>query len=181
MKPDLRAGWQAAAVGYTVGMIAGTLAGAWPQSAFLNALALFGLLYFLYGLWRVAKASQRPEVFYLNLWATLIEFASMVLFGLALIPMVSESGFQLSTGSLLLALLAYAGFVYGVYLEMKGLTALSQVGQVPLLAKAARWVFIGALLAPVLIGLFLMLGGYVAVAVGLWQGPKLRADAEPEV
>ncbi len=177
MEGALRSGWQAAAVGYTVSLVAGALAGVWPQSSFLNALTFFGLAYFLYGLWRVAKASGRSEVFSLNLWATLIEFSSMVLFGLSLIPMVGATGFQPAAGPVLLALLAYAGFVYGVYLEMKGLTALAEVGRVPLLAKAARWVFLGALLLPVLVGLLLMLGGYLAVAVALWQGPKLEPDA----
>ena len=177
MDEALRSGWQAAAVGYTVSLAAGALAGFWPQSSFLNALTFFGLAYFLYGLWHVAKASGRPEVFSLNLWATLIEFSSMVLFGLSLIPMVDASGLKLSAGPILLALFAYAGFVYGVYLEMKGLTALAEVGRVPLLAKAARWVFIGALLIPIIVGLFLMLGAYLAVAVALWQGPKLEPDA----
>lgn len=178
---DLRSAWQKAAVGYTTGLVAGGVAGIFPQSAFWNLLSFFGLVYFLYGLWQVARASGRREVFALNLWATLIQFASLFLFGLALAPTGLATGdlahFKPSAGAVVMALLAYVGFVYGAYLEMRGLSALAGVGGVPLVARGGRIAFVGALLVPVLVGLLVMLVGYLMVAVGLWQGPRLKADA----
>ncbi len=174
----IRSAWQAAAVGYTTSLVAGFLSGAFPNSSFLGLLSLFGLAYFLYGLWRVANASGRREVFSLNLWASAIQFASIFLMGMAFLGSGIETGkFTPSAGALLMALLAFLGFVYGAYLEMKGLAALAEVGGVPLIARGGRVVFIGALLTLVLVGLLVMLVGYLMVAVGLWQGPKLKADA----
>ncbi len=174
----LRSAWQAAAVGYTTSLVAGGLAGAFPHSTFLSLLSFFGLFYFLYGLWRLAQASGRRAVFTLNFWATLIQFASLMLLALAVgANGIGAGGFQPSAGALGMAFLAYAGFVYGAYLEMQGLAALAEVGGVPLIAQGGRTVFIGALLTLVLVGLLVMLVGYLMVAVGLWQGPKLKADA----
>jgi len=177
-------GWKTAAIGYTVSLAASFLSGVMPSMPFWNALSYFGLVYFLYGLWRVGRASRRMEVFSLNLWATLIQYASMVLFGLAFRPVWErpEALFEtLNAGMLLYGFLAYAGFVYGSYLEMKGMAALAEVGRVPLLEKAARWIFWGALLLPLVIGLFVLAGAYLVIAVALWQGPKLEADAGSEV
>ncbi len=175
---ELRSGWKAAAVGYTIGLVAGSFVGILPDSSFFNLLSLFGAVYYLYGLWRVSKASQRQEIFTLNLWATLIQLMSIILLGVALgLSGAEGSGFRLSAGILLAGLLVYAGLVYASYLEMRGLTALAEVGGVPLIGRGARWIFVGALLFPVLVGLLVALVGYLMVAVGLWQGPKAESNA----
>jgi len=98
------------------------------------------------------------------------------------LPLVT-GGAEAVLGAFAFLALAYAGFVYGAYLEMRGLSALAEVGGVPLLARAGRWVFVGALLLVVLVGILVMFVGYVMVLVGLWRGPspKLGPDDNGEI
>ncbi|MEM1598804.1 MAG: DUF996 domain-containing protein [Pyrobaculum sp.] len=142
-----------------------------------GAVSLVGLVLTLVGLYFVAEAYSRKDAFYYMLYGVVATFVGVVVLALFVIGALVASGgfaFMFDAVGFLVGfwLLFWAVVVVGAYFEKRAFQALGEASGRREFLDAAKFVWWGALLTVVVVGLVLVLVGYVFAIVGAFKLEK---------
>ena len=136
-----------------------------------KALGLLGTIALVVSTYFYGKALGRPEIFRNFLLGIILQIVAEVIFLVGFLSGITPVGYSFNALSLGLMFAGYLLWVFTSYLFKRSFVALGESLNYSLFKLAGNLVFWGGVLSILIIGLFVMLVGWILALIGFLRAP----------